>query len=259
MLVLAGTALVAAEIAAPVLERQIDLPHQMGVVRRLTCHVINDRTASDQVLIAVTLVPGAAHAHLIDQSPTFPLGARTVALSRGSLPDAVVAINAGYFDSRFQPVGLCRIAGAELTPLSGQEVLSGVVAITATGAVQLLDRDSVLGGIPTAVQAGPFVIDPGGGLGVRPQRARANRSLIARDDHGRILLLVTGALTLHQVGTILHDHAEVFGMERIECALNLDGGPSTGLSVALDDPAWSFNERGPVRNVLVFSHRKGEP
>jgi len=33
--------------------------------------------------------------------------------------------------------------------------------------------------------------------------------------------------------------------------MSRDGGPSTGLSLTLQDPMWSVSERGPVRNVLV--------
>ena len=245
--------LMGAEISAPSLVRQADLPHGMGAVRRLSCHVAGDRDEVDQVLIAVALVPGTFQAHLLDQSPTFPVGTRTVALSRTLLSRAVIALNAGYFTPQFQPAGLCRIAGRELSPLAPTGVLSGVVAIDVMGALQLPTRASALADFPTAVQAGPFLIDPGGALGVRAHPARARRSVIASDDHGRILLLATGALTLFQVATILHDQSALLGMERVERALNLDGGPSTGLSLALDDPAWSITESGPVRNVLVFT------
>ncbi len=253
LLALFSAQVVSEDITAPQVDGQADLPHGMGTVRRLSCHVAGDRDGLTQALLAVALVPGTFQAQVLDQSPTFPVGARTVAVSRAVVPEAVVAINAGYFDPQFQPAGLCRIAGKELTPLSTAGVLSGIVAVDAAGAVHLLARDGVVAGFPSAVQAGPFVIDPGGTLGVHARPARANRSLIALDDHGRVLLLATGSLTLHQVGTILHDYSHALGVERIERALNLDGGPSTGLSLALDDPRWSLNERGPVRNVLVFS------
>jgi uncharacterized protein YigE (DUF2233 family) len=233
--------------------QQADLPQGMGTVRRLLHHVAGERDEAAQPLLAVVLAAGAYRAQLVDQSPTFPVGARTVAQTRALVPAAGVAINGGYFDPHFQPQGLCRIAGRELSPLSPQGVLSGVVGIAADGGVRLLARDAVLTDLPTAFQAGPYVIDPGGALGVRAHPARANRSVIACDDHGGILLLATGPLTLFQLATLLHDHAPALGLGRIERALNLDGGPSTGLSTVLDGAEWSLAERGPVRNVLVFT------
>lgn len=238
---------VSSPAAEPVVVAQADLPHGMGTARRLT--VVVDGVP--RPLLSVTLVPGTFAMRLLDQSPTFPVGARTVAQSRVLVPTALAAINGGYFEPSFQPSGLLVIAGKTLQPLSTEGVLSGIVALDALGRIRLLPRDAALEGVHTAIQAGPFIIDPGGVVGVRPKPAAANRSLIATDDHGRVLLLATGALTLHQVAGLLHDHPQALGLERVERALNLDGGPSTGLSLALDDPAWSVAERGPVRNVLV--------
>ena len=253
LLSLVCVGLMSAEISKPLKERQADLPHGLGTIRRLSCIVSGDNDGVTQPLIAVTLAPGIFQASLLDQSPTFPVGSRTVAATRALQPRAVVAINGGYFTPSFQPAGLFRIAEKELTPLAQKGVLSGILALDATGGLRLLTREASLEGYPSAVQAGPFVIDPGGEVGVRAGTARANRSLIALDARGRVLLLVTGALTLHHVAILLHDHAPALGLEQVERALNLDGGPSAGLSVALDDPTWSMVERGPVRNVLMIA------
>lgn len=246
VLMLMASAMPAGE---PALIAQADLPHGMGTARRLTVPVAE----GSRHLLAVTLVPGSFAVRLLDQSPTFPVGSRTVAQSRALVPMAVVAINGGYFEPSFRPSGLLRIDGRGLQPLAPEGVLSGIVALDPAGVLRLLPRDASLDGVHTAIQAGPFLLDPGGAIGVRPRAAAANRSLLASDDHGRLLLLATGALTLHHLATLLHDHPQAFGMERIERALNLDGGPSTGVSLVLDDPAWSLPERGPVRNVLVVA------
>ncbi|HEX3132456.1 MAG TPA: phosphodiester glycosidase family protein [Planctomycetota bacterium] len=239
--------------AESTVDQQLDLPQGMGTARRMTLAV----EGGSRPLLAVTLVPGSYSIRLMDQSPTFPVGARTVAQSRSLVPGALVAINGGYFEPSFQPSGLFRLDGKDLHPLAAEGVLSGIVALDVMGGLRLLPRDGALDGVRSAIQAGPFLIDPGGTLGVNPRPARAQRSVIATDDHGRVLVLATGVLTLHQVASLLHDQPQLFGMEHIERALNLDGGPSTGLSLSLplavEDPAWSVVERGPVRNVLVVS------
>jgi uncharacterized protein YigE (DUF2233 family) len=241
--------------AEPRLLEQADLPSDTGVVRRLELST----DAGARSLLAVTLVPGAFSVRLLDQSPTFPVGARTVAQSRQVVPGAVAAITGGYFAPDFQPSGLLIRDGRQVRPLGQEGVLSGVVALDAEGQLQLMPRESALDGVQNAVQAGPFLIDPGGAVGVNVRAAVAPRTVVALDDHGRLLLLATGPLTLHQVATLLHDHPQALGMERVERALNLDGGPSTGLSVVLEDPRWSVVERGPVRNVLVLVPRTVAP
>jgi uncharacterized protein YigE (DUF2233 family) len=242
--------------AEPQLLAERDLPHGMGLARRLHLPVDGGVVAA----VAVTLVPQTYRARLLDQSPTFPVGARSVAVSRQVVPEAVVAITGGYFQPDFQPSGLLRIDGRALRPLSDDGVLSGIVAITQEGALRLLARGDGVERLPTAFQAGPYLIDPGGAVGVRPSPASARRTLIAVDDHGRVLLLASaGALPLHRLATLLHDHPVLFGLERVERALNLDGGPSTGLSLAFAEPEWSVVERGPVRNVVVVSPDGGMP
>ncbi len=246
VLVMTAAMLPAAE---PRLLAQGDLPQGVGTARRIEIDVDGAKRA----LLAVTLLPGSCTARLVDQSPTFPLGAVTVAQARAQVPGGVVAINGGYFEPGLQPLGLVRLGGVDRHPSSDATVLSGVVALDSAGRLSLLARGEPLTGVDAAFQAGPFVIDPGGAVGVSDRPATARRSLLAVDDHGRLLVLATGPLTLHQVATLLHDHPAVFGLERVERALNLDGGPSTGLALALADPAWSSPEHGPVRNVLVFA------
>lgn len=241
-------AMLVATTAEPRVIAQADLPEGMGTARRLEI----DLGGHPRALLSVTLVPGAHAVRLVDQSPTFPLGAVTVAQARAQA-SAVAAINGGYFVPGYKPLGLVRLGGVDRHPCSDAAVLSGIVAIDASGRLTLLPRDADLMEVVEAFQAGPFVIDPGGAIGVGERPASANRSLIASDDHGRVLLLVTGSMTLHQVATMLHDHPQAFGLERVERALNLDGGPSTGLSLALPDPSWSTAEKGPVRNILVVT------
>jgi uncharacterized protein YigE (DUF2233 family) len=241
--------LVGGEIAAPQPVSTADLPEGIGVVRRCTWHG-SSAVATD--LLTVVLAPGRHRLRLVDQSPAFPLGARSVAMTLAGIPGAVVAVNGGYFERDFQPAGLCLLEGRTVTPLALQGVLSGIAAIDARGALHLLPRQARLEGMYSAIQAGPFLIDPGGTIGVRARPARARRTVIAQDPAGVTMLLVTGDLTLHEVAALLHAHAPVLGLARVERALNLDGGPSTGLAVAVDG-GWSFPERGPVRNVLVVS------
>jgi hypothetical protein len=86
--------------------------------------------------------------------------------------------------------------------------------------------------LQAALQSFPMLVKPGGELGF-PARSednlRARRSVIAQDKDGRILFIVTprGHFTLHQLSLFLTESDL-----NLDIAINLDGGPSTGILVA---------------------------
>jgi hypothetical protein len=82
-----------------------------------------------------------------------------------------------------------------------------------------------------AVQSFPMLIQPGGQIGF-PQEdddgLRARRTVVARDRSGRILFLIAaqGWFTLRTLSVYLHESDL-----DLDAALNLDGGPSSGMLV----------------------------
>jgi hypothetical protein len=196
-------------------------------------------------------------ARLVDQPPGFPLGGGAVAgvleEARATDPGTVLAVNGGYFGRDFAPDGLFRLAGIAHQPLSDKPVLSGILAIDALGRPSLLSRQADVAGYPSALQTGPFVVDPGGTPGVTSPGPAARRTVIASAADGAVLVLATGPLTLAAVSALLVGNAADLGAARIERALNLDGGPSTGFAAQTTDGMVSVPELGPVRNAVLFS------
>jgi hypothetical protein len=222
------------------------LPDDMGTIQRVHWHV-SDRVHGDMQIAIL-------HQHkymlrLLDQPTTFPVGALLVSQVRESIPGAVLAINGGYFDPNFQTMGLLIRDGLQAQPISPATVLSGIVGINNAGEVALLLRDAELTSLHSALQAGPYIIDPGGVLGVKAHPIRAPRTILALNTQQDLIVVVTKHFSLHEVATCLLTQPALFGDHPIERALNLDGGPSTGMACVL--PAWNWPERGPVRNVLV--------
>ena len=82
------------------------------------------------------------------------------------------------------------------------------------------------------LQSFPLLVKPGGDLGFPVQfedNLQARRTVIAQDKESRILFIVTprGHFTLHQLSVYLT------GSDlNLDIAINLDGGPSTGILVA---------------------------
>lgn len=169
-------------------------------------------------------------------------------------PTATLTVNGGYFDAKFQPLGLYRIDGVERSPLLAKPPLSGVVAIDSHGRVDLLHRDdAAVASARSAFQAGPFVIDPGGKLGINSNDGKAaERTVLAITDGDGLLVIVTTPVTLRDLAVCLSEWPNFFRMGRVERALNLDGGPSTGFALNAGAASRSLRPRGPVRSAIVF-------
>ncbi|MEO1231341.1 MAG: phosphodiester glycosidase family protein [Myxococcota bacterium] len=165
-----------------------------------------------------------------------------------SNPDAWLVANAGYFTEQHRPTGLLVNRGQVLhrfVPEAGSAG-SGVLTVQGTE-VRLFERDAVdpkiIERADVAVQAGPRIIEPDGSPGIRGDDGmRANRTVLGRDGRGRLALVVVYAPEAGLgVGPTLFELQQLLGPAglgsvraelSLDAALNLDGGPSTGLHFA---------------------------
>lgn len=156
-------------------------------------------------------------------------------------PGYTLLLNGGYFQEDFSPVGLVRIGGAKITRRAAPR-LSGFVAIDKQGHLSLLTRADDLAGYATIIQSGPYVVGPGGIVGIKSDRGQtARRTVIGLTREQGIIVAVTEPITLTDLARGML--AEFPSLDRL---LNLDGGPSTALKTesiqVLND--W------PVRNYI---------
>ena len=182
--------------------------------------------------------------------------------------DALAIANAGYFTEARQPTGLLVSDHERLHRFvrSAGGAGSGVLTVQG-GRVRLLERDALraedVEGVEMAIQAGPRLIEADGRPGIRSDDGqRANRTAIGRDGHGRFVLAVTYAddggfargLTLFELQDILRNQLVRFDPRLgLEVALNLDGGPSTGLHV--EAPRIDLPASSRVVSTLVVDRR----
>ena len=226
------------------------MPVPAGLVT--STHWTND--AGDSVRSVSLLLDGAMTLQVVEQQVAQRSAALTIT-DLVSREHALAGINGGYFKPDFTPCGLVLVQGRESSALGSSALLSGCLGITPQGAISL--RATSDGEDPSwrcALQAGPFLIDPGGHLGIRPATSAspiAPRSMIARSAQGRIALIATSATTLYALARCLHDHPEGFGLADVERCLNLDGGPSTSLVIAGAPPHPAIPEGSRVRTALV--------
>jgi len=172
---------------------------------------------------------------------------------------ALAAINGGYFTDQYQPDGLLEIAGVVRQP--ARPGLSGIVGSTT-------DEDPVIepvGNADTAklrdaLQSGPFIVDPGGTNGIRRDDGqRAARSLVILSPK-YIAVSVTARCGLSDLANALVSTPGTFGVDHVDRALNLDGGPSTGFAVRRrNGDVEVVRESARLRTVLTVVERAPSP
>lgn len=139
-------------------------------------------------------------------------------------PRVGAAINAGFFDEDGRPIGLLVVDGVHRqrrTPAAGY----GTFQVRHGRPEIVLSSTAATRGVTQAIECRPRLVIDNALPRFRPQSA-SRRSAVGIDAQGRVLLLATDDyLTLETWARMLR---ETCGCVQ---ALNLDGGPSTQLTV----------------------------
>ncbi len=186
--------------------------------------------AGPERLSLVRLDPGRVRLRVIYQ-PAHP---RRVSEWAAALPDALVVVNAGYYDPDMQAAGLIISDGIPSGHSYGD--FAGMLAVSPSGQVSVrwlrtrpFNPDE---GLAQAVQSFPVLVKPGGVMGFPPdadEGQRSRRTVVAQDRARRIILLVSPLprFSLHELAVWL----TASDLE-LDIAMNLDGGTSSGLWVS---------------------------
>jgi uncharacterized protein YigE (DUF2233 family) len=203
-------------------------------------------TATERVAI-VRLDPG----NVVFQVLYSPGEPRLVSAWAGQT-GALLVVNAGYFTPEFRVTGLT-ISDGQVHGVSYGDY-AGMFAVPrqGTASVRWLRASPYDPREPLreAVQCFPVLVKPGGVMGF-PADADAGqttrRTVVAQDRDGRILFLVApnGYFGLHALAAWL-----IESDLDIDIALNLDGGPSSGLWVASGS---NIDSLVPVPAVIAVS------
>jgi hypothetical protein len=170
---------------------------------------------------------------------------------------AIVVVNGGYFwqeGETYYPSGLIVVDGQATGSSYGP--FAGMLAVTHDGPeLRWLAQRPYDPGEPlhAALQSFPLLVKPGGKLGFPAQHEdhqRARRTVIGQDRAGRILLLLAprGYFTLHQLSAYL-----TASDLDLDVAMNLDGGPSSGVLVS--DPGEGISAYSLLPVVITVHPR----
>jgi hypothetical protein len=174
---------------------------------------------------------------------------------RAMEPQVLAAIDGGYFTQGFVPNGLYEIGGVVRQPARSR--LSGVVGSAKDGTPVVDWANTIdVAAMRDAMQSSPFVVDPGGVNGIRrDDGSRQRRSLVVVSTDS-IVFVTTSACGLYDLAKALVTSPQTFGVERVDRALNLGGGPSAGFAVRLpSNDMHSVPETIRIRTVLTIEER----
>ena len=168
--------------------------------------------------------------------------------------------NGGFFDiATFQPNGLMIGQGRSVGQFDRKNWAEGVLAVR-DGTPILVDRDrfELDPALTELLQSGPWLVRRGiSQSGYQNDEMRRRRTFIATDGRGTWLLGYVSGSTLRELAVALRSTA-ISSVMPVEDALNLDGGPSSGLWIRRGaEPSRYIEEETIVRNFIGIRTRQG--
>jgi hypothetical protein len=193
---------------------------------------------------------------VIDNGPT-----RSAVQFRG-LPDrlsqhgCVLGTNGGFFDvGSFRPNGLMIADGKSAGAFDPKNWAAGVLAVR-RGVLMLADQTRFTpdATVTQLLQTGPWLVREGRSQWGFQNDSPARRTFIATDGTGVWVLGHVGGCTLLEL-SILLTSPEIKKILTVREALNLDGGPSSGLWVQGHPSPIYIEENTVVRNYVGIRPR----
>jgi len=234
--------------------RQISSQSEPSTLRGLEHRylVAEDSATGDRASLELAVFSTkSCRLRVIDQ-PSEPRVDLEEAISRGNF---LAAVNGGYFDPDYRPIGLLIVDGTMIAPLQKARLLSGVLSASAKRVqISRVAEFSMAQKPDAAVECGPMVVDLGKSVrGLEPTRA-ARRTFAAVGAGDKAALGFCSDVTLADLSSILA--AISIPDFKIQRALNLDGGSSSAFWFKrANGSAFSISEQKPVRDFVAIVPR----
>jgi uncharacterized protein YigE (DUF2233 family) len=214
--------------------------------------VVEDSAAGDRASLELAIFSTkSCRLRIIDQA-TEPRMDLAEVMSRGNF---LAAVNGGYFDPDYRPIGLLIVDGTMIAPLQKARLLSGVLSALAKKVqISRVAEFSMAQKPDAAVECGPMVVDLGKSVrGLEPTRG-ARRTFAAVGAGDKAALGFCSDVTLADLSSILA--AIAIPDFKIQRVLNLDGGSSSAFWFKrANGSAFSIAEQKPVRDFVAIVPR----
>ena len=214
--------------------------------------VVEDSAAGDRASLELAVFSTkSCRLRVIDQ-PSEPRVDLEEIMGRGNF---LAAVNGGYFDPDYKPIGLLVVDGAMIAPLQKARLLSGVLSASAKKVqISRFAEFSMAQKPDAAVESGPMVVDLGKPVRGLESKRPARRTFAAAGAGEKAVLGFCSDVTLADLSSIL---ATVLAPDfKVQRALNLDGGSSSAFWFKrANGTAFSIAEQKPVRDFVVIVPR----
>jgi exopolysaccharide biosynthesis protein len=214
----------------------------------VVCTQMEVKSDDDQGKIwLVRFDPGQRRLAVIASDGNAAPNAETIVRQTGAL----AAVNGGYFQSNFEPVGLLIADSQLIHPAAKARLLTGTLYVRDNHPfIARSGTQTKLAGITAAIQCGPLLIENRRAVSGLNDEKVAPRTFVLQFANGKWGFGVCRSVTLAQMAEILA--ATGFQPDTaVEKALNLDGGSSTQFYFAADSPVASPTW-ATVANFLVL-------
>ena len=164
----------------------------------------------------------------------------------------VCAVNGGYFDTEFKPIGLRVADNKTFSPLRRARLITGILLQSDHG-IDIIRVTEFSGTkkIVAAVQSGPFLVEGNKRIRGLNDSQLARRTFAGIATNGRAFLGFCSDVSLAELANILAT-APIVADSKIRRAMNLDGGSSSAFWFAREDgSAFSISGRKPVRDFVA--------
>ncbi len=168
----------------------------------------------------------------------------------------VAAVNGGYFDTDFRPMGLRAAAGAITQGPARSRLMTGMLVQTASKPL-LLRTGEYRPGRNTleAIQCGPYLVDQGRAVAGLEKTRRARRTVVVAGPDTTWALVMLESPTLAGAAEVLATPGAIPGLP-VRRALNLDGGKSTAFYAATAGGPEEVTGFARVRDYLAVVPRQ---
>ena len=170
--------------------------------------------------------------------------------------DAELVVNGGFFDPQGKPVGLVVSEGAVMSKLAPS--LSGGVVTWDGERAKLWESESFAmpDGARFAVQCRPRLVVDGAPNVKSDDGHRSERTALCLREGGKAIdVVIVKGTSLESPGPSLFALGKYLAQRGCEGALNLDGGPSTGVAWRENGEVRMLAPARPVRHAVSFRRR----
>jgi Phosphodiester glycosidase len=227
--------------------RSVDGPSTQATVVHRHVDLEESRTGEQATLDLALFSTKACRLRVIDNSD----GVSLASIVQHS--ESLAAVNGGYFDPDFGPLGLRIVDGKTTSRLTRGRLLTGVVASDNVVRLFRIGEFDSRSKWKSAVESGPFLVDFARPVRGLESTRSARRTFTATETGDRAALGFSSEATLAELGHIL---VTPLGDFKIQRALNFDGGSSSAFWFKrANGSAFSISEQKPVRDFVAVVPR----